>query len=65
MLQVCIKLNLGICSCIPIEFFQKMNQNKALRRLLPAGCISKVPVAGKIYDVLEICIEQLIISDSD
>ena len=42
-----------------------MNQNKSLRRLLPAGCISKVPVAGKIYDVWEICIEQLIISDSD
>lgn len=51
LLEVCSKLNLGICSCIPIEFFQKMNQNKSLRRLLPAGCISKVPVAGKIYDV--------------
>lgn len=65
MLEVCKKLNLGICSSIPIEFFQKMNQNKTLRRLLPAGCISKVPVAGKIYDVWEVCIEQLIISDSD
>jgi hypothetical protein len=47
----CKKLNLDICSCIPIEFFQKMNQNKTLRRLLPAGCISKVPVAGKIFGV--------------
>jgi hypothetical protein len=45
------KIKARYLCCIPIAFFQKMNQNKTLRRLLPAGCISKVPVAGKIFDI--------------